>query len=366
MANPAVNTNTATVAPAAPPPGPQDLGPGQRQTVSLRSARFRKEREETWRTLDKLVSRLEKKGLKALNADEAQQLPILYRATLSSLSVARGIVLDRNLLLYLENLSLRAYLAVYGPRTGLLENLGSFFGQGFPRAVRGIRVHMAIALLAMLLGAVAGYALVQSDMNYYTMLVPSDIADERGPGSSTEELRDIIFGPWEGFVDGFIVFANSLFRHNTIVGLLCFGLSFALGIPTLLLLAYNGLILGAFVSLHVSKGLGLDILAWLSIHGVTEILAVLLCGGAGLAVAEKIIFPGGLSRLDSLAKNGRQAAKVVAGAVVLFFIAGIIEGGFRQLVDNTAGRFAFAAMTAALWYAYFALVGRGGEHARNR
>jgi len=51
-----------------------------------------------------------------LSLDELQRLPILYRAALSSLSVARTIVLDRNLLLYLETLSTRAFLAVYGPR----------------------------------------------------------------------------------------------------------------------------------------------------------------------------------------------------------------------------------------------------------
>ena len=76
------------------------------------------------------------------------------------------------------------------------------------------------------------------------------------------------------------------------VGLLCFGLGFALGVPTLILLLYNGLTIGAFLALHVERGLGIEFMGWLSIHGVTEILAVLLCGAAGLVVAEKIVFPG--------------------------------------------------------------------------
>lgn len=330
----------------------------------LRSTRFRKERESGWRELDKIVTRVEKKGLASLSAEEAVRLPSLYRAAVSSLSVARTIVLDRNLLLYLESLALRSYLVVYGPRSGIMQNLHAFFTSGFPRTVRSMAPHLAIAFLALTLGGLAGYLLTSADMSYFTMLIPESVAQSRGPSSSTAELRNAIFTDWPGFTETFIVFANFLFRHNTIVGLLSFGLSFALGLPTLLLLAYNGAILGAFIALYASRGLGMDFVAWVSIHGVTEILAILLCGAAGLVIAEKILFPGKRPRLDSLAHYGRKAASVAAGAVLLFFIAGILEGGFRQLIDSTPGRALFAVCTAAAWAAYFSLCAKGDGHGR--
>ena len=333
------------------------------RALLLRSAEFRKGREAGWRELDDMVSRVEVKGVGCLSASEVSRLPLLYRAAVSSLAVARNIVLDRNLLLYLENLSLRAYLAVYGPRSGMLERLGAFFRQGWPESVRGIHRHLAVAGLAMLAGLIAGWLLVASDMSYFHMLVPEGLAGSRGPGSSAEDLSSVLFAPWPGVIDTFVVFANSLFRHNAMVGIMCFGLGFALGVPTLILLIYNGLILGAFLALHAARGLNVDFIAWLSIHGVTEILAVLLCAAAGLAVAEKILFPGDLPRLENLARHGRQVAGVVAGAVLMFFAAGILEGGFRQLINNTPGRYAFALLTAAGWFWYFSRVGRrGGGH----
>ena len=331
---------------------------GERQ-AELRSAAFRRGREGTWRRLEALVMRMEKTGAPALSAEEARLLPLLYRATLSSLSVARTIVLDRNLLLYLENLSLRAYLVVYGPRSGVLENLSDFFRRDFPRHVRSMRRHLLLAALALLVGALAGFLLVRLDSDYFDVIVPSGLAGSRGPESTAEELiENELFAPWRGFAHAFIFFANALFRHNTLVGIFCFGLSFAFGVPTVLLLVYNGLILGAFFELHASLGLALPFVGWLSIHGVTEILAILLCGAAGFLVAEKILFPGVLSRTDSLALYGRRAASVVAGAVALFFVAGILEGGFRQLVSNTAGRYTIAAATLVLWVFYFTRVGR--------
>ncbi len=345
-----------TPVPETPPaPSPEIITKAEhRLPLVLRSAEFRKGREHGWRQLDDIVSRAEQKGIGVLSSEDVQQLPLLYRSTLSSLSMARAIMLDRNVLLYLEDLSLRAYLTVYGPRTGILQNLGDFFSKGFPKAVRDLRWHLALAFVALMVGTLAGYLLVAADASYFNMLVPDGYAGERGPNSSAADLRDgELFAPWPGFVETFVVFANSLFRHNTMVGILAFGLGFAFGVPTLLLMIYQGLILGAFLALHAEHGLTIDFIGWLSIHGVTEILAILLCGAAGFVVAEKILFPGELPRLESLSRYGRRAASVVGGSVVLFFIAGLIEGGFRQLINNTPGRFAFALLTVALWQAYF-------------
>lgn len=332
---------------------------GQKQEIGLRSTEFRKGRETSWTALDNLISRMESKGIGDLSADEVRRLPLLYRSTVSSLSVARSIVLDRNLLLYLENISLRAYIAVYGPRTGLLESIRRLFCRDFPAGVRALRWHLLIVSLVFMAGVLAGYMLTMGDMNYYNLIIPESLAGSRGPESTVQELRENgLFAPWEGFVDGFMVFATYLFQHNSIVAIMAFGLGFALGIPTVLLIAYNGLVIGAFLALHADKGLLFDCIGWLSIHGVTEILAILLCGAAGLALAEKIIFPGKLPRLENLARNGRVAATVAIGAVAMLFIAGFLEGGFRQLISNTIARYAVALLSGGLWLYYFTRMGK--------
>jgi hypothetical protein len=66
----------------------------------LRSSEFRKGREASWRELEGLIARAERRSLAVLSVEEAQRLPTLYRSALSSLSVARSIALDRNLLLF--------------------------------------------------------------------------------------------------------------------------------------------------------------------------------------------------------------------------------------------------------------------------
>ena len=328
-------------------------------SLSLRSNEFRRGREASWQELEALVSKAERGGLGALDLEELRRLPLLYRSALSALSVARAIALDRNLLLYLENLGLRAFLLVYGPRESLAQGFTTFLQEGFPAAVRASRVHILIALLAIAAGTLAGFLLAVSDETWITSLVPSGLAGDRGPSSTREQLlADEIFAPWPGFARAFIVFANFLFRHNTLVGLLTFGLGIGAGVPTLLLLIYQGLGFGAFIALHYNRGLAVDFLGWVSIHGVTEFGAIILCGAGGLVIAQNILFPGRYSRIENLAMRGRVAAQIVVGAVMMFFIAGLIEGGLRQLVADTTARFAIGGLTGACWFAYFTFAGR--------
>jgi uncharacterized membrane protein SpoIIM required for sporulation len=344
-----------------PPPAPAG---GEKQPLRpalvLRSTEFRRGREQGWQDLEGLLAKAERGGLGALSTEELQRLPLLHRSAMSALSVARAIALDRHLLLYLENLGLRSFLVVYGPRKGMLESCREFFTHGFPAAVRAAGIHILIAFLSIAVGAAAGFILTKGDESWLSMIVPSDLSGGRGITSTREQLlSDEIFAPWPGFTRSFVTFANFLFRHNTLIGIMTFGLGIAAGVPTLMLLTYQGLVFGAFIALHANRDLLVDFLGWVSIHGVTEFGAIILCGAGGLVIAQHILFPGRYSRVDSLAAHGRSAAQLAVGAVLLFFIAGLIEGGMRQLVSDTTGRFAIAALTGIAWFSYFVFAGRG-------
>jgi uncharacterized membrane protein SpoIIM required for sporulation len=325
----------------------------------LKSSQFRKGREEGWLELERLVAVVERKGVSSLTLDELQRLPILYRAALSSLSVARTIALDRNLLLYLENLALRAFLAVYGPRVSALNGLREFFRHDLPHAMRTARWHILIAALALLVGTLAGLMLTLQDEAWFSAFVPSGLGGARGPASTRADLLNKeIFAPWPGAVEAFGVFANVLFSHNSLIGIMTFGLGLAVGIPTIMLTIYQGLALGAFIALHYNRDLTIEFLGWLSIHGVTELSALIMFAAGGLVIAEKILFPGLYSRVENLAMHGRLAAQMAVGGILMLFVAAILEGGFRQLVQSTPLRFAIGFGIGALWLAYFCLSGR--------
>ena len=327
-------------------------------SLALKSAAFRAEREAGWRELEGLVERVERGGAERLGPAELMRLPVLYRAALSSLSVARAISLDRNVLEYLESLCGRAYLAVHGTRRRLGEALGDFFARRFPRAVRAHAAQVAVAAAMLLLGAAAGFALTRADPERFYAFVGGFGADGRGPTSTTEALRKALYA--EGDAAQLLkTFAAFLFSNNARVGLMAFTLGFAGGAPAAVLMFVNGLVLGAFAALYGGRGLGLEFWAWLLPHGITELTAVVLCGAAGLAVGRALLFPGREERLAGLARRGREAGVVALGAVALFFAAALVEGIFRQLVHAVPVRLAVAAGSALLLFPWLALSGRG-------
>jgi uncharacterized membrane protein SpoIIM required for sporulation len=319
--------------------------------LTLKSHRFRAEREKDWRQLEGLLSRLERGAANSLSDDEVAAIPVLYRSALSSLSVARSISLDQNLIEYLESLCTRAYFCVYGTRTTLVERLASFFTSAWPSAVRELWRETIVSAAFMALGVVVAFVLTRTSADWFYSFVPMDLADGRGPAAATKDLRDTLFGTHG--TDMLALFSTFLFTHNAQISIFAFALGFACCLPTAFLMFYNGLTLGAFFSLFAERGLGFEFGGWVLIHGVTELFAVTLAGAAGFRIGWALAFPGAKSRPDALAEAGRKAAIVMAGVVVMLLCAGMLEGFARQLITNTFVRYAIALASAIVWGSYF-------------
>ena len=325
--------------------------------LELKSAQFRREREAVWRELEALVDRAERAGVASLDGDSLTRLPTLYRATLSGLSVARAISLDRNLLTYLEALCARAYLCLYGVRESPAVLLAAFFAWRLPVAVRASWRQIALTAAVTFLGVLAAWLLTRADPVYYASFVPGEMRGGRSFASTTEQLRATLHGGGKA-VDQLSSFTAWLISHNAQIGMMSFALGFALGAPTVALTFYNGLTLGAFVALFQSHGMLVEVGGWLSIHGPTEFTALILSGAAGLRLATAVLFAGREPRLARLARDGREAAVLMMGAVLLFVLAGLLEGLGRQLIDATVLRYAVGWTVFGGLVAYFCLAGR--------
>ena len=321
--------------------------------LQLKSQRFRAEREADWLRLEALLERLERGSLSRLTDDELLAIPVLYRSTLSALSVARATSLDLSLVEYLEGLATRAYYFVYGARVSPLERIARFFARDWPMAAQALGRETLVASLLGLIGTAAGYILVRVDMDWYYAFMPGEMDQGRDPGASTEALRATLYDPNKGHF--LAAFATFLFTHNAQVAIFAFALGFAFCIPSGILAVLNGLTLGAIFALFATHGLGFQLGGWLMIHGVTELFAVTLACAAGIKIGWALAFPGQQSRLDSASAAGRQGAVLMIGVVIMLFVAGMLEGIGRQVIRNDLARYAIAAATGVIWLTYFYL-----------
>lgn len=320
--------------------------------TSLRSLRFRMEREATWLRLEALLTRVEKRTAHSLSDEDMLAIPSLYRSTLSSLSVARATSLDLALVEYLEALCARAYFFVYGARTTLVQRASEFFTTTWPMAVRAMWRETIAAALLMVAGALAAYFMVQSDPAYFFSFVPQELAGGRDPGASAEDLRATLYPP-VNVDDALSVFATFLFTHNSQVALFAFALGVAFCVPSIFLIAYNGCTLGAMIAVFAAHGLGFQFGGWLAIHGVTELFAITLAGAAGLRIGWAVAFPGPLSRLEAAERAGREGGAAMIGVIIMLLCAGLLEGFGRQLIQNDWARWGIGGATGVFWLLYF-------------
>ena len=317
----------------------------------MKSYRFREEREGDWTELDRIVTRAEKRGVKRLSDEDMLALPRLYRQAVSSLSMARSISLDQNVLSYLETLCARAYFFVYGTRANMGERLARFFRIDWPKAVQAAAWPTLLSALCLFGGALLAFFLTLQDTEWYWTFHSS--WDSRNPDASYDYLRSTLYTEDTNIADMLGAFAAQLFSHNSTIAIMAFALGFCLGIPTAVLLIYNGVYIGSFFAVFWDKGLGAELTGWLFIHGVAELFAIVLAGAGGFMIGGAVAFPGRKSRMQSLRDAGNRAALVIMGAVVMLFLAALLEGFGRQLINADMTRYVIAVLTLIFWLAYF-------------
>lgn len=324
----------------------------QTSPTMVNATRFRAAHERDWKQLDSLLGRIEKGSIRSLSDDDLLALPLLYRSTLSSLSLARDTSLDRGLIIYLEQLAIRAYFQIYGVPTSAWRQLSAFFRHGWPQAVLALWRETLVCVGLTVAATIVAYLLVRGDPTWFFGIIPEALASGRDPSAAAAFLRSTLYDRHD---DMLLVFGTYLFTHNSQIAIFAFALGFAFAVPTVLLIIYNGLMLGAMIAVFASKGLAPNFAAWLMIHGTTEIFAICLAGAAGIRLGTAIAFPGRDSRSEALVRVGRPAAVAMAGTVIMLAIAGLLEGVGRQTVFGDENRVLIGTAMLLGWISYFYL-----------
>jgi len=269
---------------------------------------------------------------------QVEQFTSAYRQTATELARVRAFSPDKRLAEYIERGVATSHFAVYRTRRPRASRVLAAAVFGFPALVRKHWQYHAVSLLVLALTTCVAFAAVFLDPDAYYLFVDASLAAGRDPSASTEYLESFL-GPQSSRLDEELAFTSFLFTNNTRVAFLCFAWGVVAGLGTFYLLAKTGLMLGGLSALYVQRGLSVPYFAWILPHGVPEIGAIVLCGGAGLLLGHRLINPGRLARKDALKLYGGDAAITALGCVPLLALAGLIEGIFRQSTASVASRY---------------------------
>jgi uncharacterized membrane protein SpoIIM required for sporulation len=313
---------------------------------------FVERRAATWERLEALLERAGRRGLRALAPEEVAELGRAYRWTTSDLAYAQGRRFDPALTEYLNRLTARAHAYVYGgsAETGW-GRVRTFYTQTFPQEFRRSFAYFAICTAITIVTAVVAYVVCRNHPADAYALLPQSMV----PPEIKKSLHDSNFA--HSFASS-PEMATLIITNNIKVCFTAFAGGITLGLGTLYIIAFNGLMLGGLGALYQNAGFGTDFWITVAPHGFIELTAIQISGAAGLLLAAGIVYPGRLRRRDAIVANARRAGILIAGVASMLVVAGTIEGFFspRRLPEDI--RLAFGCVTAVALVLYFAGAGR--------
>jgi uncharacterized membrane protein SpoIIM required for sporulation len=311
------------------------------------STRWLAKRKTYWTRLEQLVDRSNKGGISALDHRELQELGLLYRQTASDLATVREDVTSNQLTFYLNQLLGRAHNLIYMGHKQKMNGLVRFYSHTFPQVFRETFWQTFVAFLIFTVTGIATWAVTIHDPAFAHRILGPQMME-------TIEKREM----WtQSIVTVKPLAASGIMTNNLAVCFTTFAFGITAGIGTIWEMFNNGMLIGVIGAATWQAGMALKLWSFVAAHGVLELPAIFISGGAGLEIARGMLFPGLLPRRESLALAGGRAARLMMGTIPILIIAGIIEGFVSPSAIATPLKFLLAAVLFAALATYLWLAG---------
>lgn len=297
----------------------QARGAGRERNVLVAS------RSPRWNAFAATLATAQRNGLRSLGEEGVRAFVSEYRDLASDLARLRTAAQGRETpeLFYLSRLLAGAHNLLYRGRSLTLTDVLRLIAIEAPREVRRSWRPVLLAGALLFGPALIAYSAVVTHPAVAATFIPPGMLDraEEGVRRAREGTGYIpdpqIFRP---------TMASQIIANNVQVTFGVFALGITAGVGSLLLLVLNGVSLGGVFGLYQSKGIADLLLAFVAPHGVLELTAVCIAGGAGFLLAAALLLPGRRTRKRALVENGQRAIRLVAAATVLLLVAGTLEG----------------------------------------
>ena len=300
--------------------------------------------QELWRQIDTALEN-------PARGDNAALLAEHYLSLCRQLAIAKERMYDGALVESLNNRALGLYRELYRYRAETRLNVYAFCRRDFPLAIYRHRFFILVAFVAMILpGLVAGTWTFFDEEAIYSVLDASQVRHmERIYDPESGKIGREREADTDLFMFGFYI------KNNISVAFRCFAGGLLLGIGALLVLFFNGMLMGSIAG-HLTRLDFVDTFYPFVIgHGSFELTAIVFSGAAGLRLGYAIINPGQSSRLDSLRQAGREVVPMLYGIVLMLTIAAFVEAFWTS--SNSlpiALKYAVGAILwgLVLWYSF--------------
>ena len=281
-----------------------------------------------WDELTALLKKQEDNPDLRMSLDEAKRFHYLYERASSDLVKLNTFAGEVEASRYLENLVARAYSKLHEKRgTTIPFRPWKWWFGTFPNTFRRHWRAFVMSLSCLAAGMTFGVGIIKFDYDQKRNFIGNfgHLAGSPSERVAKEEKRD-----FDGFKDKH-TFSAFLMQNNVRVTIFAMVLGIFFGVFTVVVLFYNGIILGVVLADYIIDGQAVFLTGWLLPHGSVEIPAILLGGQAGFIIAHAVFGWGSNLRLAQRFRLIRSdLLTIVGGASVLLVWAGIVEAFLSQ------------------------------------
>jgi uncharacterized membrane protein SpoIIM required for sporulation len=317
--------------------------------------RFLEAGRPAWSELETILDKLEADAGYSMNFEELRRFYRLYQRVSGDLAKLQTFASEPETRRYLESLTARAYSEINEARErGTMVRPWTWFIEDFPKAFRRNIRAFQLSLVVTFIGAIFGAAAVGFDADAKSAIIPEQFSHLMG--DPAKRVHEEETQKSDRLKNVKATFAASLMQNNIRVSILLLAMGMTWGIGTILLLFFNGVLLGAIMLDYIRAQQTVFLLGWLMPHGVIEIPAVLIAGQAGLLVGKALISGRARSTVRTrLRAIGPDLMNLIGGAAVMLVWAGLIESFFSQVhqpVIPYAAKIAFgtAELVLLCWF----------------
>lgn len=280
------------------------------------STRWLEKRRPHWLRLEQLLALSGRGSIASLKSTELQELALLYRQSASDLATVREDAASKQLAVYLNQLLGRAHNLIYMGRRTNRRGIWTFYKDIYPAIFRETLPDTFAAFVLFLAAGFAGFLMGMADPSFTRHFLGPQMID-------TIERHEM----WTHSIVTVKPLASSAIMTNNIsVAFSTFALGVTAGIGTVWMMLLNGLMMGVVAVACWREGMSLQLWSFVAAHGVLELPAIFIAGGAGLGIAKGLLFPGSLPRKESLARAGSRSVRLVLGTIPMLLVAGAVEG----------------------------------------
>ncbi|MCJ7842005.1 stage II sporulation protein M [Lederbergia sp. NSJ-179] len=307
---------------------------------------FTQQHRDNWKELEHLTAIIGK-SKKNITAKSMKQFYSLYQKASQNLSYSQTNFPNEELTGYLNELVSRAHNVLYKDQTTSMGQFLHFFTTTFVGLILEQWKAIVVAMALFTLGLLGSFFSVIADPLHIYTILPDDMAHSVDPNQ---------LGSGDGGVDSPTMSA-SIMTNNIQVAFLAFAGGITLGILTVYVMVYNGIIVGALAGLFWTHGKSYDFWAYIVPHGMIELTAIFIAGGAGMLMGYKIFVPGAYSRGFQLKKQAIRSIQLIIGTIPLFIIAGVIEGYITPTAISLEAKY-FVAILTIIGLILYILIGK--------